>query len=671
MLFYKVDVKLIGLGEEPERSERAELATTMQSAIEMFFMEQKRNCHIAVSSITYRKKKAVLCAAVKKGTLSQTVAADFLKAVNLEASRTDIQEVTLEVYFRLLNISNRNDYIESDYDVSEALGIADLNRNHGRGLRFSETLLSDTIAKPEMFRQAALLLCDSSLNMEIERIYQGAPSETAVGHPVHYLLLADDRKARNQMLRLLLTALRQNGRLQSCRYTEVSYDSSDSVPGSSLKALYETCAGGAMVVSYSDDEAEESPYARVGTDVIAGLCDAMRQSRNKVLTVFCLQRQAEKAKNVFLENLGAVTVVPIAQETAFGARAKNYLRARAKEHGTATDKTLYKNIVEGKGYTAADLNLLFDEWYDKRLKSKIYTQYAELETANKQIAAHKPKGSAIVELEQMIGLAEAKKVIQQALNFYKAQKLFKAKGFFNERPAMHMVFTGNPGTAKTTVARLFAQIMKDNDLLSVGDLFEVGRADLVGRYVGHTAPLVKAKFRAAKGSVLFIDEAYSLLDDRDGLYGDEAINTIVQEMENRRDDMIVIFAGYPDKMEGFLQKNPGLRSRIAFHVPFADYDADELCQITELLAEQKELQLEASVGERLKPIYEAAMRDGDFGNGRYARNIFEKAVLKQASRLVAMDADEVTGADVVMLKAEDFEAIAVNGKEKRRMGFAG
>ena len=154
---------------------------------------------------------------------------------------------------------------------------------------------------------------------------------------------------------------------------------------------------------------------------------------------------------------------------------------------------------------------------------------------------------------------------------------------------MHMVFTGNPGTAKTTVARLFAQIMKENGLLPVGDLIEVGRADLVGKYVGWTAPTVKAKFAAAKGSVLFIDEAYSLVDDKDGLFGDEAINTIVQEMENQRDDTVVIFAGYPDKMEQFLKKNPGLRSRIAFHIPFEDYKPAELLDIFTLMAKKQKL----------------------------------------------------------------------------------
>ena len=184
--------------------------------------------------------------------------------------------------------------------------------------------------------------------------------------------------------------------------------------------------------------------------------------------------------------------------------------------------------------------------------------------------------------------------------------------------------------------------MKDNGLLPVGDLIEVGRADLVGKYVGWTAPTVKRKFEAAKGSVLFIDEAYSLVDDTDGLYGDEAINTIVQEMENHRQDTVVIFAGYPDKMERFLQKNPGLRSRIAFHVPFEDYSPEELLGIFTLMAKGQKLELAPGVGERLLPLFRKAARGEDFGNGRFARNLLEKSRMKQASRLVRLDPALVT-----------------------------
>ena len=240
----------------------------------------------------------------------------------------------------------------------------------------------------------------------------------------------------------------------------------------------------------------------------------------------------------------------------------------------------------------------------------------------------------------------------------------------SDHPAMHMVFTGNPGTAKTTVARLFARIMKENNLLSKGNLIEVGRGDLVGKFVGWTAPTIQKKFREAQGSVLFIDEAYSLVDDRNGSFGDEAINTIVQEMENHRDDVVVIFAGYPDKMEGFLQKNPGLRSRIAYHVPFDDYDTEALCEIAKLIARQKGLKFTDDACDKLIGLFETVRNESDFGNGRYVRNVVEKAKMAQATRLLTMDFDSIVSDDIALITAEDIEIPKRCVKnEKRRIGF--
>lgn len=235
---------------------------------------------------------------------------------------------------------------------------------------------------------------------------------------------------------------------------------------------------------------------------------------------------------------------------------------------------------------------------------------------------------------------------------------------------MHMVFTGNPGTAKTTAARLFARIMRDNGLLSKGQLVEVGRGDLVGKYVGWTAQTVQAKFREAKGGVLFIDEAYSLVDGHSGSFGDEAINTIVQEMENHREDVVVIFAGYPDEMESFLQKNPGLRSRIAFHVPFADYNAEELCKIAELMGKSKGVCFDADAQEKLHAVFEDARKRSDFGNGRFVRNILEQAKMNQASRLLEYDYADITTEEIKTIKAVDITPPPEVKKEaKRTIGF--
>ena len=236
---------------------------------------------------------------------------------------------------------------------------------------------------------------------------------------------------------------------------------------------------------------------------------------------------------------------------------------------------------------------------------------------------------------------------------------------------MHMVFTGNPGTAKTTVARLFARILKENGVLSKGDLIECGRSDLVGKYVGWTAVQVKNMFKKAKGSVLFIDEAYSLCDDRSGSYGDEAINTIVQEMENNRDDMVVIFAGYPKEMNDFLDRNPGLRSRIAFHVNFEDYTAEELLSIVHLMAKNNEHKLADDVDETLLPFLEMVCKKPNFGNGRFARNLIEGALFGQALRLTRQNFSTMTMDDIVTLKALDFDLTEDDTleEEPKHIGF--
>ena len=671
MQFYKIDVVLTNTLDEPDKSERNARANEIQSKSDLFFDRQNRSCHIAVVSITDRKQKAVLCAAVCGKPLSGEILQAFFMEAEFGDSGFEMTEISMDMYLNMLRTASQNDFVADNDDVLDKLNLSHFNsRRFHREKDFEETLIYGTKEKSQLLKAAESMLCQSSMCAEIERIYCKPKSVVHMGHPVHYLLQADSRESQGKMLNTLLTALYQNNRVQSRRYCEISFDGDSYISKSMLDALYEASSGGTIVVSFSEKGQDDSYHARAGADNISCLCAAMRKHRNRVLTVFCLPHSCEKIKNSFFEHLGNVTLVPISSETAFGQRAKSYLRTKAKEISVATDKALYRKIVNDKGYSAFDLDAIFDEWYDRKLKTTMFAQYAVLDSLTKQAAGRKPAGSAYEEFEKMIGLTEAKKVMGSVLDFHKAQKLFREKGVTSERPAMHMVFTGNPGTAKTTVARLFAQIMKDNKLLSEGGLYEVGRSDLVGKYVGWTAQIVKQKFDAAMGSVLFIDEAYSLVE-KDGLYGDEAINTIVQEMENRRDDMIVIFAGYPDKMERFLQKNPGLRSRIGFHVPFDDYNACELFEITELLAGNKHLVLGEGVCEKLLEIYAFALHQEDFGNGRFARNMLERAIMNQSSRLLGTDIDNVTKADVELLLPADFEAPVFIKSAKRNIGFAG
>lgn len=271
-------------------------------------------------------------------------------------------------------------------------------------------------------------------------------------------------------------------------------------------------------------------------------------------------------------------------------------------------------------------------------------------------------------LDSLIGLKEVKEQIRKITAFAKMKRDMEAKGLGNLPISLHMQFVGNPGTAKTTVARLVAGIFREIGLLSSGELIEVERADLVGRYEGQTAPKVKEAFERARGNVLFIDEAYSLVEEWDGAYGDEAINTIVQEMENNREDTIVIFAGYPDKMEDFISRNPGLRSRVPFKLVFKDYSEDELAQIAKIAAKEKGFSIDEAAEGTLAKLCRKAVNNTELGNGRFCRNLIEHAILDYAER-VYMDDNPFVERNFVLL-AEDFSLPMDTEVSKRRcIGF--
>ena len=280
-------------------------------------------------------------------------------------------------------------------------------------------------------------------------------------------------------------------------------------------------------------------------------------------------------------------------------------------------------------------------------------------------------GAAKKELDEMVGLDSVKTVIHKAIAKHKINKLCMEKGLQRDNASLHMVFTGNPGTAKTTVARLFAEIMKDEKILSTGVFVEAGRADLVGEHVGATAPLVKKKFKEAQGGVLFIDEAYSLCDSYENGFGDEAINTIVQEMENHRDDVIVIFAGYPEPMKEFLDRNPGMRSRIAFCVEFADYTTEELCEITELMLAKKQITITELGMKKLKKNFESIKESRDYGNGRFARKMLEEAEMNLAERICQMSEMEITKEMLTTINESDIPDVPLGERRQiKKIGFA-
>ena len=445
--------------------------------------------------------------------------ASFLNAIGLQLNDVFIEEITLSYTRSLLNCSRRNEYINDDDEVLEAFN---LDRISGRSrLDYGESIIEEA-RKEEIYAAADHFLARDTVVSELDRIFAGKRRSRVTGHPVHYFVETDNKETRNTMYntlfqalydngrlksrrycymdvkknqnisqvmyRLLIQALHYNGRLRSKRYCFLDVAPDEGLPESNYDCLYNSCVGGAVIVRYMANDAAEDNYASCGRETIETLAGIMKKYRSQVLTVFCLPRECAETKRIFCESLGNVSFIELKEDFVSGERAEAYLKTLAKENSVRTDKKLFAALEEGKGYLAPDLNEIFDKWYYNKLKTEVYPQYSDAVTAKAEVQKAAPKGNAYEELMEMIGIDGAKKVIVQALNYFKAQKLFADKGMKTENLAMHMVFTGNPGTAKTTVARLFARIMKDNGLLSKGQIIEVGRGDLVGKYVGWTAP---------------------------------------------------------------------------------------------------------------------------------------------------------------------------------------
>ena len=258
------------------------------------------------------------------------------------------------------------------------------------------------------------------------------------------------------------------------------------------------------------------------------------------------------------------------------------------------------------------------------------------------------------ELDELVGLAPVKEYVFGLADNIQVQQRRAAAGFKTASLSMHMIFTGNPGTGKTTIARLVARYLKAIGALKGGQLIEVGRGDLVGRYTGHTAPLTNSVIESALGGVLFIDEAYSLYRGEQDSFGLEAIDTLVKGMEDHRDELVVILAGYTKEMETFLTANSGLASRFPNKIEFPDYTADELLDITMVLAKGKGYRLAESCTFPLLGYYKRrqALDSRTAGNGRLARNTLEKAIFNQSRRLVAEPAAEL---DLILPGDLEFE----------------
>lgn len=266
------------------------------------------------------------------------------------------------------------------------------------------------------------------------------------------------------------------------------------------------------------------------------------------------------------------------------------------------------------------------------------------------VRKHIPLERIQKEMEQLIGLQEVKHLLKEVYAWLFVNQCRQENGLKQNSQALHMMFKGNPGTGKTTVARLLGTLFLEMNVLSKGHLIEVERADLVGEYIGHTAQKTRELVKKAKGGILFIDEAYSLARGGEKDFGKEAIDTLVKAMEDNHEDFILILAGYSEEMDNFLSLNPGLPSRFPLMIDFPDYSNAELLEIARKMITERQYRFSKEAEWKLKKSFIMKRIDetGAFSNGRLVRNIIEKAIRKQAVRLLGADVIDRTALELIL-----------------------
>ena len=583
---------------------------------------------------------------------------------------SDIKEITTGRFHQLGTRGDNNGLIRRFMADENDMGL-DYRENNQYQIR-EEMIPTEKLSFDEAVEKSRRFMADISFIEELERIYSDENEKKYYGNPVHYKISASNMESAFEIASLLAQALKSNNRLVGSRINRVyeikkgCYDEPD------FKNMFEKAQGNIVLFDLSGSAEMHNNYASEYEEVIEYMNKLISKNHVKTLCIFVENTNHPGFASNFLAKVAEeIDIIELKEGCGNRETAMVYIQNLAAQNKYDISQTEVEEIMPEKSlFTVGEAYEIYNKWFRNGLRNRIYKSYKYCSYL--EIKKEDKKSEPYDELQKMIGLKDMKQVVDEIIDSARIQKIRSGMGMDSYKTSLHMVFTGNPGTAKTTVARLITQIFVKEGILDTGKYVECGRADLVGKYVGWTAKTVRSKFREAKGGVLFIDEAYSLVDDSNS-FGDEAINTIVQEMENHRDDVIVIFAGYPDKMKEFFAKNEGLRSRIAFHLDFPDYSAEELVEILKLMADKKGYKLNPDIERKCLEIFGQAVKKEEFGNGRYVRNLLEQAMMAQSRRITKEYAGKkITRKALATLKSEDFDVNAskqIEKETKRTIGF--
>jgi AAA+ superfamily predicted ATPase len=490
-------------------------------------------------------------------------------------------------------------------------------------LEDTEKLLEDELVVNEEFDLVEYAQPFENLKNQIQASY----STGFIGHCYHYVIIGKNRSEMTEVTRALTRHLYDTKRLLYPIINRMSFEEGHfRIRDIDVYSIVEHAYGSVLLIDLSDTDFEQINQRNIFV-LRTELLEAFMELSPKVLLIFWTNDENNSLFKDFISmfyDLRFLKIEPC---------LLNYENALI----------LLKKMVDENQLNFADFidllspsdSLLSVRDIDRKFKERFWwvleNQYYPLPNIDNIFNSQKVKivsGQAMKELEGLIGLNEVKLQIDKLLNVSLWLKRFKDLNIPIEQFSKHMVFTGNPGTAKTTVARLVGQLFKEHGLLSKGHFNEVTRNDLIGEYVGQTAVKVHQLIQQSIGGVLFIDEAYSLYEDTKTSYVPEALGVIMAEMENYRDDLIIIFAGYPKEMDLFLDMNPGFRSRIGFYLEFEDYDKRQLNQMFQKIVVDKGFMLSEESVDMLDQFIEHYQKKPNFGQGRTIRNLVEKVIIE-------------------------------------------